>query len=114
MGKALSVARQLRLAGKPVNVYPEGTKKVKQVFSYARVGAIRIAFVAPDECSKGLVRIKDLRNFDKDTPDDVKQKDVPFNDLANVDSYFGGTKTSESTSFSSASCLSSLFQCSSS
>jgi len=99
MGKALSVARQLRLAGKPVNVYPEGTKKVKQVFSYAdRVGAIRIAFVAPDEWSKGLVRIKDLRNFDKDTPDDVKQKDVPFNDLANVDSYFGGTKTSESTS----------------
>ena len=74
-----------------------------QAFNYAdRAGAERIAFVAPDEWSKGLVRIKDrafgvhlwpvgpvipeltyrfrqdLRNFKATDPDDLKQKDVPI------------------------------------
>lgn len=90
MGKAMSVARQLRLAGKTVEIFMEPGKKVGKAFNYAdRVGAVKIAFVAPDEWSKGLVRIKDLRNFTQDDPDDVKQRDVPFQDLANVDSYFG-------------------------
>jgi len=91
MGKALQVARLLRKAGKSVDVYAEASKKVAKAFNYAdRAGAERIAFVAPDEWSKGLVRIKDLRNFKATDPDDLKQKDVPIDDLAKVDSYFGG------------------------
>lgn len=90
MGKAMSVARRLRQAGKTVDVFMEPGKKVGKAFNYAdRVGAVRVAFVAPDEWAKGLVRIKDLRNFTADDPDDVKQRDVPLEDLANVDRYFG-------------------------
>jgi len=90
MGKAFNVARRLRQAGKTVDVYTEIAKKVGKAFNYAdRAGACRVAFVAPDEWNKGLVRIKDLRNFKADDPDDLKQKDVPVDDLANADSYFG-------------------------
>lgn len=90
MGKALSVAKKLRDAGKTVDVYPDSAKKVKKAFSYAdRVGAERIAFVAPGEWDQGMVRIKDLR-ISQDAPDEEKQKDVPIDDLANVDSYFSG------------------------
>ncbi|CAE7898444.1 hisS [Symbiodinium microadriaticum] len=89
--RALQVARLLRKAGKSVDVYAEAPKKVAKAFNYAdRAGAERIAFVAPDEWSKGLVRIKDLRNFKATDPDDLKQKDVPIDDLGKVDSYFGG------------------------
>lgn len=64
MGKAMSVAQRLRKAGKTVDVFLEPGKKVGKAFNYAdRVGAVKIAFVAPDEWEKGLVRIKDLRNF---------------------------------------------------
>jgi len=92
MGKAMSVARSLRLAGKSVDVYPDAAKKVKKAFKYAdRVGANRIAFVAPDEWENGLVRIKDLRGFTAETADDQKQADVPLTDLANVDNYFPGS-----------------------
>jgi histidyl-tRNA synthetase len=95
MGHAMSVARQLRLAGKSVDIFTEPGKKVAKAFNYSdRVGAVRVAFVAPGEWNKGLVRIKDLRSFDKDTPDADKQKDVPFEDLANADAYFGGAPTS--------------------
>jgi len=99
MGKAFNVARRLRQAGKTVDVYTEIAKKVGKAFNYAdRAGACRVAFVAPDEWSKGLVRIKDLRNFKADDPDDLKQKDVPIDDLANADSYFGmGAKTAPAT-----------------
>jgi len=91
-GKALSVARRLRLAGKRVDVFPDPAKKVARAFNYAdRVGAVRVAFVAPGEWDQGLVRIKDMRNFGQDAPDSVKQKDVPLDDLANVDRYFGIT-----------------------
>lgn len=92
MGKAMRVARMLRQAGNSVDVFPDAAKKVKKAFKYAdRVGAYRIAFVAPDEWENGLVRIKDLRGFDKETPDEQKQQDVPLQDLANVDSYFRGS-----------------------
>jgi len=95
MGKALSVARKLRLAGKTVDVFPDPAKQVKKAFNYAdRCGATRIAFVAPFEWEQGVVRIKDLRNFGQDAPDSDKQKDIPLNDLANVDQYFGGIATS--------------------
>lgn len=90
MGQAYQVARRLRLAGKSVDIYTDSAKKVGKAFNYAdRVGAVKIAFVAPDEWSKGLVRVKDLRNFGPDDPDDAKQRDVPLDDLANVDAYFG-------------------------
>ena len=47
MGNAMSVARELRLAGKSVDIYTEPAKKVAKAFNYAdRVGAIRVAFVA--------------------------------------------------------------------
>eukprot|EP00927_Polykrikos_kofoidii_P035307 TRINITY_DN298_c0_g1_i2.p1 TRINITY_DN298_c0_g1~~TRINITY_DN298_c0_g1_i2.p1 ORF type:complete len:635 (-),score=115.35 TRINITY_DN298_c0_g1_i2:105-1820(-) len=89
-GKAMSVARRLRLAGKSVDVFPGAAKKVGKAFSYAdRCGAVRVAFVAPGEWEQGLVRIKDLRNFDQNTSEDDKQRDVPLDDLANADSYFG-------------------------
>jgi len=89
MGQAMSVARRLRQAGKSVDVYTDAAKKVAKAFNYAdRVGATKIAFVAPDEWAKGLVRVKDLRTFGPEVPDSVKQKDVPLEDLANVDSYF--------------------------
>jgi len=91
MGKAMNIASRLRQAGKTVDVHSEPGKKVAKAFNYAdRVGATKVALVAPDELAKGLVRIKDLRNYTADDPDDVKQKDVPIDDLMNVDKYFGG------------------------
>lgn len=102
MGKAMNIARRLRQAGKTVDIHSEPGKKVMKAFNYAdRVGAKKIVFVAPDELARGVVRIKDLRSFSKDDPDDVKQKDVPIEDLMNVDSYFGGpgaTKSAQQTS----------------
>lgn len=89
MGKAMSVARRLRQAGKTVDVFPDASKKVKKAFRYAdSVGAERVAFVAPAEWERDLVRVKDLRNFGPDAPADKKQRDIPVDDLANVDSYF--------------------------
>merc|ERR1719210_1644475 len=87
----MNIARRLRQAGKTVDIYSEPGKKVFKAFNYAdRVGAKKVAFVAPDELARGVVRIKDLRSFTQDDPDDVKQKDIPIEDLMNVDNYFGG------------------------
>jgi histidyl-tRNA synthetase len=45
-------------------------RKPAWVFGYAdRVGANKIVFVAPDEVSEGMVRVKDLRAA-KDSKDD--------------------------------------------
>lgn len=88
LGKSMNVARRLRLGGKSVDVYPEVAKKVKKAFKYAdKVGAEKIAFVAPDEWERGEVRIKDLR-CPEDTPKDLKQRDVPLENLSEVDSFF--------------------------
>lgn len=85
----MAVAAKIRAGGAKVDLMQEVTKKVAKAFNYAdRVGAHRIAFVAPDEYSKGLVRIKDLR-LSQDLPDDQKQKDVPIAELHNIDSFFG-------------------------
>jgi histidyl-tRNA synthetase len=92
MGKALSVARKLRLAGKSVDIFTEPGKKLGKAYNYAdRIGARKLALVAPSEWEKGLVRVKDLRVEDSAAvSDDEKQRDIPFEDLANIDSYFGG------------------------
>mmetsp|Transcript_12155 Transcript_12155/g.36111 ORF Transcript_12155/g.36111 Transcript_12155/m.36111 type:complete len:566 (-) Transcript_12155:235-1932(-) len=89
MGPAMKVAHELRKAGKTVDVFLDVAKRVKKAFKYAdKVGGEKIAFVAPDEWENGTVRIKALRGFPEDATAEDKQKDVPFADLANVDSYF--------------------------
>merc|ERR1712048_1354575 len=94
MGPALQVARSLRLAGKSVDVYTEPSRKVAKAYNYAdRVGARRVALVAPSEWEKGCVRVKDLRSFSKDASSEEKERDIPFSDLANVDAYFGATSS---------------------
>jgi len=90
MGPALQVARSLRLAGKSVDVYTEPSRKVAKAYNYAdRVGARRVALVAPSEWEKGCVRVKDLRSFSKDASSQEKERDIPVSDLANADAYFG-------------------------
>lgn len=85
-GGALQVARQLRLSGATVDVMMEECKKPAKIFQQAdKVGADKVAFVAPDEFANGLVRIKDLRSGDKESR---VQKDVPVADLVNWKSYF--------------------------
>jgi histidyl-tRNA synthetase len=59
-GAAASVARQLRAAGRSVELVLED-RKVKWAFKRAdRVGAARVVLVAPDEWQRGEVRVKDL------------------------------------------------------
>lgn len=85
-GGALQVARQLRLSGASVDVMMEESKKPGKIFQQAdRVGADKVAFIAPDEFANGLVRIKDLRSGDKDNR---IQKDIPIVDLVNWRDYF--------------------------
>lgn len=85
-GGALQVARQLRLSGASVDVMLEESKKPGKIFQQAdKVGADKVAFVAPDEFKAGLVRIKDLRSGDKDSR---IQKDVPLGELINWRSFF--------------------------
>ena len=58
----VSLAATLRSAGFAVDVLLEPAKKLAKAFSYAdRVNGRRVLLVAPDEWSKGLVRMKDLR-----------------------------------------------------
>ncbi len=85
-GGALQVARQLRLSGASVDVMLEECKRPAKIFTQAdKVGADKVAFVAPDEFAKGMVRIKDLRSGDKDNR---VQKDIPISDLVNWRTYF--------------------------
>jgi histidyl-tRNA synthetase len=85
-GGALRVARELRKSGATVDVMLEECKRPAKIFTQAdKVGADKVAFVAPDELEKGLVRIKDLRSGDKDNR---VQKDIPINDLVNWRTYF--------------------------
>ena len=82
---ALAVASLLRKAGAAVDMQLEPKKKVGQTFDYAnRAGARFIAFVAPDEWAKNMVRIKDLRMEDKD----ANQKDVALDQLHTWASLF--------------------------
>merc|ERR1712093_880946 len=68
LGNAMDVARRIRDGGQSVDLMQEVTKKVAKAFNYAdRVGAERIAFVAPGEWEQKKVRIKDLRKKDAAT-----------------------------------------------
>lgn len=78
LGSAMAVARRLRQAGHTVDLYPPA-RTPKKAFRYAdKVGARRMAFVAPNEWEKGLVRVKDLR---ADRSSDEKERDVPLEEL---------------------------------
>jgi len=69
----VSLAAKLRGAGYAVDVLLEPAKQLKKAFSYAdRVNGRRVLLVAPDEWSKGLVRMKDLRT----TVEEEKQVDL--------------------------------------
>jgi histidyl-tRNA synthetase len=84
--EALNVARELRKAGSTVDMYLEDAKKVGNVFKFAdKVGARMMAFVAPGELDKGMVRIKDLRGGGEGQR---IEKDVPLDDLSNYQRYF--------------------------
>ncbi|KAF4708337.1 hypothetical protein FOZ63_007097, partial [Perkinsus olseni] len=85
-GQALEVAAGLRSGGATVDMMLEAGKRVDKQFRYAdRVGADKIAFVAPSEWEAGKVRIKDLRTGDSEAR---VQIDIPVSDLANAKSYF--------------------------
>jgi len=72
------VANKLRAAGRRVDLQLIPKKKVSWCFEYAdRIGATRAVFVAPDEWSKGLVRIKNLRETDVEK----KEVNIPFGNL---------------------------------
>lgn len=89
---SLKVATLLRDVGCTVDVAPEAFKKVHKAFKHAdKVGARRIAFVAPAEWEAGKVRVKDLRSGEGGYAGEGyerKQVDIPLDDLANHDSYF--------------------------
>jgi len=77
-GAGCKVANKLRAAGRRVDLQLIPKKKVTWCFEYAdRIGAIRAVFVAPDEWSRGLVRVKNLR----ETDETKKQVDIPFDTL---------------------------------
>jgi len=72
------VANKLRSAGRRVDLQLIPKKPVSWCFDYAnRIGADRAVFVAPDEWSKGLVRVKRLREADSSK----NQEDIPFDKL---------------------------------
>jgi len=72
------VAAKLRESGRRVDLQLIPKKKVSWCFEYAdRIGAQRAVFVAPDEWSRGLVRIKNLRETDMEK----KESNVPFAEL---------------------------------
>jgi len=96
VGPSMAVARKIRKSGKSVDLMQGECKKVGKAFNYAdRVGARRIAFVAPNEWKQNTVRVKDLR-IGKEAEE--KEKDIPLNELdipGKIDEYFGGPKVSD-------------------
>jgi len=75
---ACKVAAKLRSKNRRVDLQLIPKRKVTWCFEYAdRIGAQRAVFVAPDEWSKNLVRIKNLRETDPEK----KEVNVAFADL---------------------------------
>jgi histidyl-tRNA synthetase len=88
MGDAMHIGQVLRASGKTVDVCldPKVVKKKpnpKAAFEYAneRMGSKYIAFVAPDELEKGLVKVKDLSAAQE------TQWAIPLGDLANFENF---------------------------
>mmetsp|Transcript_15702 Transcript_15702/g.25431 ORF Transcript_15702/g.25431 Transcript_15702/m.25431 type:complete len:541 (+) Transcript_15702:145-1767(+) len=83
-GAACNISWKLRMNGATVDLMPTPRKKVAASFNYAdQAGAKRMVFVAPDEISKGVVRIKDLRT--KNKKGEAIQVDCPLDALDTVD-----------------------------
>ncbi len=60
MGQAMKIAHELRGKGVATDVYTD-SGKLKKKFAYAdRTGAAKVVIVAPDELSRGVVKIKDM------------------------------------------------------
>lgn len=88
-GPSMDVARRVRDSGHVADLILEPRRKVAQSFEYAdRVGAQYIIFVAPDEISKGFVRIKDLR----ETNNDLKEYDIPLHELKTVEKFLSNER----------------------
>ncbi len=61
MGRAMQIAHGLRSSGINTDVYTD-SGKLKKKFTYAdRTGAARVVIVAPDELSRGVVKVKDMK-----------------------------------------------------
>ena len=83
---ALKVASSLRKAGLSVDAALTACKARKAFDLANRQGARLVAFVAPGEWARGLVRVKDMSVKDPSTGEGL-QVDVPFSDLASVVSH---------------------------
>jgi histidyl-tRNA synthetase len=76
-GAACRVANKLRSQNRRVDLLLV-KKRIGAAYDYAnRIGAARAVFIAPDEWSRGLVRIKDLRSEEIDE----KEQNILFDDL---------------------------------
>lgn len=83
-GAAAGISAKLRACGWSVDLMPTPKKKVAASFKHAdQTGARRMVFVAPDEISKGLVRVKDLRLKDKEG--EAVQVDCPLDEIHTLD-----------------------------
>jgi histidyl-tRNA synthetase len=61
VGRALRIARELRTKGVNTDVYTDAGK-LKKKLSYAdRMGIAKVVIVAPDELSRGAVKVKDMK-----------------------------------------------------
>lgn len=88
-GSAAKISARLRSCGWSVDLMPSPKKNAKASFKHAdQTGAKRMVFVAPDEISKGVVRIKDLRTKDKNG--EAVQVDCPLDKLDTVDELVAG------------------------
>ena len=83
---ALKVASSLRQAGLSVDAALTACKARKAFDLANRQGARLVAFVAPGEWARGLVRVKDMSVKDPSTNEGL-QVDVPFSDLSSVVSH---------------------------
>ena len=83
---ALRVAASLRKAGLSVDAALTACKARKAFDLANRQGARLVAFVAPGEWARSLVRVKDMSVKDPSTNEGL-QVDVPFAELSSVVSH---------------------------
>ncbi|CAH0364078.1 unnamed protein product [Pelagomonas calceolata] len=95
---ALKVAASLRKAGLSVDAALTACKARKAFDLANRQGARLVAFVAPGEWARGLVRVKDMEVKDPSTNEGL-QVDVPFADLASVVSHLQNAASAKGASW---------------